>query len=51
MLEEDPERKTLLFVQFKEEMMNNIVPVRVLPGRPRRWKYFNKYKYNQKPSF
>jgi hypothetical protein len=51
MLEEDPERKNLLFIHLKEEMMKNIVPVRVLPGSPRRWKYFNKYKCNLKPGF
>jgi hypothetical protein len=50
-LEEDTERKNELFLRLKEAMMKNIVPVRILPGRKRRWKYFNKYKCNQKPSF
>jgi hypothetical protein len=36
MLEEDRERKTRLFVRLKEEMMKNIVPIRTLPGSPRR---------------
>jgi hypothetical protein len=34
-MEEDPERKALLFVRLKEEMMKNIVPLRTLPGSPR----------------
>jgi hypothetical protein len=32
---------------LKEEMMKNIVPVRALPGSPRKWKYFN---CSQKPA-
>jgi hypothetical protein len=51
MLEENKERQNGLFVQLKEDMMKNIVPVRILPGKPRRWKYFNKYKCNLKPGF
>jgi hypothetical protein len=50
-MEEDLKKKDQMFVQLKEKMMKNIVPVRVLPGSPRRWQYFNKYKCNQKPSF
>jgi hypothetical protein len=51
MLEENKERKNGLFVQLREDMMKNIVPIRTLPGKPRRWKYFNKYKCNLKPGF
>jgi ribosomal protein S8 len=51
MLEENKERQNGLFVQLKEDMMKNIVPIRTLPGKPRRWKYFNKYKCNLKPGF
>jgi hypothetical protein len=50
-LEEDTDRKNDMFLRLKEAMMKNIVPVRTLPGRKRRWQYFNKYKCNQKPSF
>jgi hypothetical protein len=51
MLEENKERQNGLFVQLKEDMMKNIVPIRILPGKPRRWKYFNKYKCKLKPGF
>jgi hypothetical protein len=51
MMEEDPVRQNELFVQLREDMMKHIVPIRALPGSPRRWKYFNKYKCNLKPSF
>jgi hypothetical protein len=50
-VEEDVGRKNELFVQLREAMMKNIVPVRTMPGRKRRWQYFNKYKCNQKPGF
>jgi hypothetical protein len=50
-MEEEPQKKDRMFVQLKEEMMQNIVPIRTLPGSPHRRQYFNKYKYNQKPSF
>jgi hypothetical protein len=50
-LEEDTGRKNELFLQLKKAMIKNIVPVRTLPGRARRWQYFNKYKCNQKSSF
>jgi hypothetical protein len=50
-MEEDLKKKDRMFAQLKEEMMKNIVPVRTLPGGPRRWQYFNKYKCNQKPGF
>jgi hypothetical protein len=43
MLEDDDE--------LKEDMVRNIVPVRQLKGRVRKWNYFNKYKCNQKPGF
>jgi hypothetical protein len=51
MLEEDDRKREELFARLKEDMMKNIVPIRTSPGKPRRWKYFNKYKCNQKPSF
>jgi hypothetical protein len=51
MMEEDRARKNELFIRLKEDMLKNIVPIRSLPSSPRRWKYFNKYKCNLKPSF
>ena len=48
-VEEDDRRKNELFIQLKEEMMKNLVPVRPLPSSLRRWQYFNKY--DLKPSF
>jgi hypothetical protein len=51
MLEENKERRNGLFVQLKEDMMKNIVQIRILPGKPRRWKYFNKYKCSLNPGF
>jgi hypothetical protein len=51
MLEDDDEKKDQMFRQLKEDMARNIVPVRQLKGRGRKWNYFNKYKCNQKPSF
>ena len=51
MLDKNTERKNGLFVRLKEEMMKNIVTICTLPGKPRRWKYFNKYKCNLKPGF
>jgi hypothetical protein len=50
-MEKDPHKKDWMFIQLKEEMMRNVVPVRKSPSAPRRWQYFNKYKCNQKPSF
>jgi hypothetical protein len=51
MLEDDDEKKDRMFRRLKEDMVRNIVPVRQLKGKPRKWNYFNKYKCNQKPSF
>jgi hypothetical protein len=51
MLEEDKGRRERMFIRLKEEMVRNIVPVRQLAGRARKWNHFNKYKCNLKPSF
>jgi hypothetical protein len=51
MIEEDGSRKDEMFRRLTKEMERNIVPVRKLKGAPRKWKYFNKYKCNIKPSF
>ena len=51
-IEDDCDRRTMLFKNLKDDMLRNIVPVRPdLPGKARKWNYFNKYKCNQKPSF
>jgi hypothetical protein len=50
-VEEDDERKDELFKRLIADMKRNIVPVRKLKSTPRKWKYFNKYKCNLKPSF
>ena len=50
-MEEDDRIKTLIFNRLKADMERYIVPVRKLKSSPRKWKYFNKYKCNQKPSF
>ena len=50
-MEEDDKRKDAMFIRLMTEMERNIVPVRKLKGAPRKWKYFNKYKCNLKPSF
>ena len=50
-LEEDDNRKDAMFMRLTADMERNIVPVRKLKSAPRKWKYFNKYKCNQKPSF
>jgi len=50
MLEEDDQRKNERFIRLKTDMERNIVPVRRLKGRNRKWNYFNKNKCNQKPS-
>jgi len=50
-IEEDDERKEEMFRRLMAEMERNIVPVRKLKSSPRKWKYFNKYKCNLKPSF
>jgi hypothetical protein len=50
-LEEDEGKKARMFERLQAEMRRNIVPVRKLKGRRRKWNYFNKYKCNQRPSF
>jgi len=50
-IEEDEERKDEMFRRLIANMERNIVPVRKLKSAPRKWKYFNKYKCNLKPSF
>jgi len=51
MIEEDDGRKDEMFMRLTADMERNIVPVRKLKSAPRKWKYFNKYKCNLKPSF
>jgi hypothetical protein len=51
MIEEDERRKDEMLRGLMAEMERNIVPVRKLKSAPRKWKYFNKYKCNLKPSF
>jgi hypothetical protein len=52
MIEDDSKRKDALFDKLTDDILKNIVPVRPdLPGKPRKWNYFNKYKCNQKPSY
>ena len=51
MTEEDDGLKEEMFRRLIADMEGNIVPVRESKSAPRRWKYFNKYKCNQKPSF
>jgi len=51
MIEENDSRKDGMFRQLTADMERNIVPVRKLKSAPRKWKYFNKYKCNLKPSF
>jgi hypothetical protein len=50
-MEEDDRLKDGIFRRLIADMERNIVPVRKLKSSPRKWKYFNKYKCNQKPSF
>jgi hypothetical protein len=50
-MEEDDSIKDIMFKQLISDMERYIVPVRNLKSSPRKWKYFNKYKCNQKPSF
>ena len=50
-LEEDDPVKDAMFRRLIAEMQRHIVPVRELKSSPRKWRYFNKYKCNQKPSF
>ncbi|MDR3122850.1 MAG: hypothetical protein LBU16_03615 [Treponema sp.] len=51
MLEDDKEKQEQLLRRLQADMERNIVPVRQLKGRGRKWNYFNKYKCNQKPGF
>jgi len=51
MIEENDSRKDEMFRQLTADMEQNIVPIRTLKNTPRKWRYFNKYKCNQKPSF
>ena len=51
MVEENDSRKDEMFRQLAADMERNIVPVRKLKSAPRKWRYFNKYKCNLKPSF
>ena len=51
MIEKDNDLKSRIFGQLIADMKRNIVPIRKLKSSPRKWKYFNKYKCNQKPSF
>jgi hypothetical protein len=50
-MEEDDRLKDGMFRRLITDMERYIVPVRKLKGAPRKWKYFNKYKCNLKPSF
>jgi len=50
-VEEDDRQKAEMYRQLIADMEKNIVPVRKLKSAPRKWKYFNKYKCNLKPSF
>jgi hypothetical protein len=50
-VEEDDERKDDMFRRLMADMERNIVPVRKLKSTPRKWKNYNKYKCNLKPSF
>ena len=51
MIEENDSLKDQMFRQLTADMERNIVPVRKLKSAPRKWKYFNKYKCNLRPSF
>jgi hypothetical protein len=51
MTEGNDSRKDEMFRRLTADMERNIVPVRKLKSAPRKWKYFNKYKCNLKPSF
>jgi hypothetical protein len=50
-IEENDCLKDAMFRQQIADMEKYIVPVRTLKSAPRKWKYFNKYKCNLKPSF
>jgi len=51
MIEQEDSRKDQMFRSLIAEMQRNIVPVRKLKSSPRKWKHYNKYKCNLKPSF
>jgi len=50
-MEDNDSIKSAMFKQLISDMERYIVPVRKVKSSPRKWKYFNKYKCNQKPSF
>ena len=50
-IEDDALKKAEMYNELIADMEKHIVPVRTLKGAPRKWKYFNKYKCNLKPSF
>jgi len=50
-MEDDDCIKDKMFKQLITDMEQFILPVRKLKSSPRKWKYFSKYKCNQKPSF
>ena len=50
-VEEDDGAKEAMFRRLIADMERHVVPVRKLKGSPRKWRHFNKYKCNQKPSF
>jgi hypothetical protein len=51
MLEEDNEKRVVIFDQTRDEMAKNVVPVRKLPSTRRRFNRTNKYHCNLKPSY
>ena len=51
MVEGDGRLKEEIFRRLIADMEKHIVPVRKLKSSPRKFRYFNKYKCNQKPSF
>jgi hypothetical protein len=51
MIEEGDSLKGEMFRQLTAGMERNIVPVRKPRSAHRKWKYFNKYKCNLRPSF
>jgi hypothetical protein len=50
-MEENDTVKDAIFKRMLSDMERYIVPVRNMESSPRKWRYFNKYKCNQKPSF
>ena len=50
-MEENDAIKDAMFKRLLSDMERYIVPVRNMESSPRKWRYFNKYKCNQKPSF